>query len=128
MGLLLGLNPVIPYILMFKLFYYYTNLNVLSYWNKKDIKQFRFRPRTPPHVISIYEFIIFVYLFTNSCYSLIVKKPLRARGFTPVLTDIEIITVSYLTFALFIQNYWWFSIYKCQLSNLDYFINHFNRI
>lgn len=104
------------------------NINALSSWNKKDITQFRFRPRTPPHVISIYEFIIFVYLFTNSCYSLIVKKPLRARGFTPVLTDIEIITVSYLTFALFIQNYWWFSIYKCQLDNLDYLINHLNRI
>ena len=58
-----------------------------------DITQFRFRPRLLPHVMSIYEFIISVYLFIDSCYSLIVTKPLRTRGFPPALTDIEIITI-----------------------------------
>lgn len=58
-----------------------------------DITQFRFRPRKLPHVMSIYEFIISVYLLIDSCYSLIVTKPLRTRGFPPALTDIEIITI-----------------------------------
>ena len=43
--------------------------------------------------MSIYEFIISVYLFIDSCYSLIVTKPFRTRGFPPALTDIEIITI-----------------------------------
>ena len=43
--------------------------------------------------MSFYEFIISVYLFIDSCYSLIVTKPLRTRGFPPALTDIEIITI-----------------------------------
>ena len=43
--------------------------------------------------MSIYEFIISVYLFIDSCYSLIVTKPLRTRGFPPALTDIEIMTI-----------------------------------
>ncbi|MEK5794930.1 IS982 family transposase, partial [Acinetobacter nosocomialis] len=43
--------------------------------------------------MSIYEFIISAYLFIDSCYSLIVTKPLRTRGFPPDLTDIKIITI-----------------------------------
>jgi len=43
--------------------------------------------------MSIYEFIISVYLFIESFYSLVVTKPLRTRGFPPALTDCEIITI-----------------------------------
>lgn len=43
--------------------------------------------------MSIYEFIISIYLIIEELYSLIVTKPLRTRGFPPALTDIEIITI-----------------------------------
>ena len=43
--------------------------------------------------MSIYEFIISIYLIIEELYALIVTKPLRTRGFPPALTDIEIITI-----------------------------------
>ncbi len=43
--------------------------------------------------MSIYEFIISIYLINEGIYSLIVTKPLRTRGFPPALSDIEIITI-----------------------------------
>ena len=43
--------------------------------------------------MSIHEFIISIYLIIEELYLLIVKKPLRTRGFPPALSDIEIITM-----------------------------------
>ena len=43
--------------------------------------------------MSIYEFIISIYLIIEELYALIVTKPLRTIGFPPALTDIEIITI-----------------------------------
>ena len=55
--------------------------------------------------MSIYEFIISVYLFIDSCYSLIVTKPLRTRGFPPALTDIEIINLSSMKYFSFLASF-----------------------
>lgn len=43
--------------------------------------------------MSIYEFIISIYLIIEELYALIVTKPLRTRGFPPALSDVEIITI-----------------------------------
>lgn len=43
--------------------------------------------------MSIYEFIIPIYLIIEELYALIVTKPLRTRGFPPALKDVEIITI-----------------------------------
>lgn len=43
--------------------------------------------------MSIYEFIISVFLIIEQFYSAIVIQPLRSRGFPPALSDIEILTI-----------------------------------
>lgn len=43
--------------------------------------------------MSIYEFIISIYLIIDEFYSIIVTRPLRTRGFAPALSDVEIITM-----------------------------------
>ena len=43
--------------------------------------------------MSIYEFIISIYLIIDEFYSNIVTRPLRTRGFAPALSDVEIITM-----------------------------------
>lgn len=87
-----------PYVLLnlrfnIKIKYLNANLNFLSLWNKKDITQFNFRLRKAKQVMSIYEFIISVFLIIEQFYSAIVIQPLRSRGFPPALSDIEILVV-----------------------------------
>ena len=43
--------------------------------------------------MSIYKFIISVFLIIEQFYSAIVIQPLRSRGFPPALSDIEILTI-----------------------------------
>ena len=43
--------------------------------------------------MSIYEFIISVFLIIEQFYSAIVIQPLRSREFPPTLSDIEILTI-----------------------------------
>lgn len=43
--------------------------------------------------MSIYEFIISVFLIIEQFYSAIVIQPLRSRGFPPALSDIEMLTI-----------------------------------